>query len=275
MRSKRQAQIVRMVEGYDSTFTISVALRNVFLVWTAYGLLMLVLAILALATNPSGDPTASVQGLLSAMQTASGPLFLLTLVMCGGWMSKSVANVRRLGRKANFGVFARLKRHIVAGCLGFMAVLFAVFIPPLALTLVLVAAGLWIYSALWFDLVLLDAVRMLWGTSSPPQGQHEDVDHYVLVWFWSWFLFVPFLSADITPATVSPTLANVLLVVAGASCFVSAFLASRLVMDISRRQDDRLFAIIREVDDEADKPVTDQDITAAWNRSATMLDLPY
>lgn len=276
MRSKRQQQIVQMVKGYDSTFSVSVALRNVFLLWTLYGMALMVFGVLAFSANPLTEWGATTQRTLDAIRSGSVPLFLFTFVSCGGWMSKSVANVHRLGRKASIGVLARVKRHILAGCFGFVALLFAVFIPPLAIALVLVAGSLFFYSQMWLHLVLLDAVKMLWGTSSPPNGQHEDVDHYVLIWFWSWVIFVSLLATDASPTDVPARTMDGLLILAGAACVVSAVLASQLVMTISKRQDARLYAVIHEVDDGNEaKPVTDQDIAAAWNRSAAFIDIPH
>ena len=276
MRSKRQQQIVQMVKGYDSTFSISVALRNIFLLWTLYGMTLLVFGMLAFSANPLSQSGATTQRTIDAIRSGSVPLFLFTFVACGGWMARSVANVHRLGRKASIGVLARVRRHILAGCFGFVALMFAFFIPPLALALILVAGALFFYSQMWLHLVLLDAVKMLWGTSSPPNGQHEDVDHYVLIWFWSWVAFISLLATEASPSDISVRTMDVLMIVAGGACVVSALLASRLVMAISKRQDARLFAIIHEVDDGADtKPVTDQDIAAAWNRSAAFIEMPH
>jgi len=275
MRSKRQAQIVQMVEGYDSTFSISIALRNVFLVWTLFGAALIVFGVIAFSADPLTAQGETTQRTLDAIRSGSLLLFFFTFVACGGWMSRSVANVHRLGRKASFGVFARVRQHILAGCLGFVALLFAFLIPPLALVLVLVAACLFFYSQMWLHLLLLDAVKMLWGTSSPPNGQHEDVDHFVLIWFWSWVTFVSLLATDVSPNDLSQQTTDALMIVAGGACVASALLASRLVVVISARQDARLFAIIHEVDDSSDnKPVTDEDIAAAWNRSAAFIEMP-
>lgn len=276
MRSKRQAQIVQMVKGYDSTFTISVALRNIFLLWTLVGGALLVFGVMAASTDPLSAQAATTQRTIDAIRSGSLLLLVFTFVACGGWLSKSVANVHRLGRKASFGILARLRRHILAACFGVIALVFVLFIPPLALAFLLVAVSLFFYSQMWLHLVLLDVVKMLWGTSSPPNGQHEDVDHYVLIWFWSWVAFISLLVADMSPNEFSPQTLDAFTMVAGAACVVSALLASRLVMAISKRQDARLYAIIHEVDEGAEaKPVTDQDIAAAWNRSAAFIEMPH
>lgn len=265
-----------MVTGYDSTFSYSVALRNVFLLWTIFGAALIMCAILASSADPLSARGESSQRAIDALRSGSVLLFLFTFVACGGWMSKSIANVRRLGRKATIGVLARVKRHIVAGCLGIMSLFFGLLIPSLALAFVLLGVGLLFYSQMWLHLILLDAVKMLWGTSSPPNGQHEDVDHYVLVWFWSWVLFISLIATDVSANELSPSAEHALLIIAGGACVVSAVLASRLVMSISKRQDARLIAIIHEVDDGAEaKPVTDQDIAAAWNRSASFIDMAH
>ncbi len=265
-----------MVEGYDSTVTISTALRNVLLLWVLYGLAMLVFGLLAFAANPLSESAESSRRALEAIQ-GGGILFLLfTIVVSGAWVARSFANVRRLGRSTSIGVLSRIRQHILAFCFGFVAVMFAVFIPDLALIFLLVAIGLFFYSQMWFHLVVLDVVRMLWRSSSPPNGQHEDVDHYVLIWFWSWVFFLSCLTADIANVDVSPRTMASIAIMGGGACVVAAILASRLVMEISNRQDARLFAIIREVDDEQHAPpVTDQDIAAAWNRSASMIEMPH
>lgn len=276
VRSKRQQQIVQMVEGYDSTFTISMALRNLFLLWTLYGLALVVFAALAFVANPLSEAANTTQRTVDAVRGGSLFLFLFTVVVAGAWYAKCVANVPRLGRKATIGVFARLKRHVMAFCLGCMSLLFIFFIPSLAVLFVVAAICLFFYSQMWFHLLLLDIVRMLWSTSSPPNGQKEDVDHYVLVWFGSWVMFISLLVSDADAAGIDQQAMNGLTVLAGGACVVSAVLASRLVAEISRRQDARLFAIIREVDEaEEVKPVTDQDIAAAWNRSAGMIEMPH
>ncbi len=263
-----------MVKGYDSTFSISVALRNIFLLWTLFGLALVVFSVLAYSADPLSQSGTTTQRTIDALRSGSVPLFLLTFVACGGWMAKSIANVSRLGRKPTIGVLARVRRHILAVCFGLVALMFALFVPPLFLVFLLVAGSLFFYAQMWMHLLLLDAVKMLWGTSSPPNGQHEDVDHYVLVWFWTWVTFISVLGMEVSPADISDSTLDLLMMIAGAACVVSALLASRLVMAISKRQDARLFAIIHEVEDDPEgKPVTDEDIAAAWNRSASYIDI--
>ena len=263
-----------MVQGYDSTFTLALALRNLFLVWMLYGLAQLVFGIVAFAANPLSSSGASSERALQAVHTGGWVLLLFTFVLCGAWVAKSIANVRRLGRKVSIGVIGRVRRHILALCLGFVAVMFGLFIPGLSLVLFVLAFALFFYSQMWAHLVVLDVVKMLWSGSSPPNGQQEDVDHYVLIWFSSWVLFFSCMGADVSGADLTPQTFAAVSIVGGGACVVSGILASRLVIEISRRQDARLFAIIREVDDEYAAPVTDQDIAAAWNRSAGMLDIP-
>lgn len=265
-----------MVQGYDSTFTVSTMLRNIFLLWVLYGVALLVFGLLAFGSDPFGEFGQTSRRVMESLITGGTVLLLCTFVTSGAWVARSIGNVRRLGRPTQIGVLSRIRQHVLAFCFGFVAVMFAIFIPPLAVVFVLVAAGLFFYSQMWFHLVVLDVVRMLWRGSSPPNGQQEDVDHYVLIWFWSWVLFLSCLTADLSNLDVSPRTQASVAIVGGAACVVSALLASRLVMEISKRQDARLFAIIREVDDEHHaSPVTDQDIAAAWNRSAGMIEMPH
>lgn len=193
-----------MVEGYDSALTVSTALRNIFLVWVLYGLALLVFGLLAFAANPLSESGETSRQTLEAVLSGGSVLLLFTFVASGAWVVRCIANVRCLGRSAQIGVLSRIRQHILAFCLGLVAVMFAVFVPDLAIVFILVAIGLFFYSQMWFHLVVLDVVRMLWRASSPPNGQQEDVDHYVLIWFWSWVLFLSCLTADYTSVDVSP-----------------------------------------------------------------------
>lgn len=264
-----------MVAGYDSTHSISTALRNTFLLWTLYGMALIVFGLLGFTVNPLSEAAGRAERMLDAVVTGGTVFLLFTFVLCGAWVAKSVPNVRRLGRKASIGILSRLRRHLLAFCLGFMALIFGLIVPGLALLFFLLAFALFFYSQLWFHLVILDVVRMLWRGSSPPNGQQEDVDHYVLVWFWSWVFFFSCLTGEYASVDITLRAFAGLAVVAGMACVVSALLASRLVMEISKRQDARLYAIIREVDEDYAPPVTDQDIAAAWNRSAGMIEMPH
>ncbi len=264
-----------MVQGYDSTFTVSLALRNLFLLWTLYGLAQMVFGFMAFSANPLTSSGESTARSLEAVHVGGWMLLLVTFVMSGAWVVKSIANVRRLGRKVSIGVLGRIRRHILAMCFGVVSVMFALFIPSLALVLFVVAFGLFFYAQMWLHLVVLDVVKMLWRGSSPPNGQREDVDHYVLIWFASWVLFFSCLGADVSGADLAPRTFAAVSIIGGGACVVAGILASRLVIEISKRQDARLFAIIREVDEEYAPPVTDQDIAAAWNRSAGMLEMPH
>lgn len=264
-----------MVAGYDSTLTVSLALRNVFLLWTLYGLALVVFGLFAFTANPLSSSADSAERTLEAVISGGSVFLIFTFVLCGAWVARSIPNVRRLGRKAGIGVLSRLRQHILAFCFGFVAVMFGLIIADLRVLFFGLAFALFFYSQLWLHLIVLDVVRMLWRGSSPPNGQQEDVDHYVLIWFWSWVLFFSCLTADFANVDITLRTFASVAVLAGLACVVSAVLASRLVMEISKRQDARLFAIIREVDDDDAPPVTDQDIAAAWNRSAGMIEIPH
>lgn len=43
LKNKRQAKIVEMIDGYDSTVTLATALRNILLVWVIPGLAFVIL----------------------------------------------------------------------------------------------------------------------------------------------------------------------------------------------------------------------------------------
>jgi len=123
-------------------------------------------------------------------------------------------------------------------------------------------------------LVMLDTVRMLWRTSSPVAAEEEDLPPYALVWFVSWLTFAGILVAtQVTTQEVSVDAQ--LSMVQGLACIAAGLSGGRLVTAISKRQDERVSAIIADFDgDRAQAPVTSNQIFDAWSASEGLIELP-
>lgn len=276
MRGKRQQQILQMVHGYESTFTLAAMVRAVFLVWVLVGFALIVAgfkAYTADALSPSGRDAFRM---LDALRSGPVLLFVFTGLLTATWLTRTRMNVKHLGKKAKIGLWKRLTNHVLAAFVGVAVLIAAVLIPPLFRTFFIAGIGLLFYSQLWFHLLMLDAVQMLWRTSSPPVGQEEDVEHYGLIWFWSWVVFSSLFFAE-ELHTLSPRVVAALSVIEGITCILAAVTAAKLVTGISERQDQRLYAIIGNVDDpdRALAPVTSDQMQAAWDESEGLIHIPH
>jgi hypothetical protein len=113
LQNKRQQKIVSMVDGYDSTVTISTGLRNVLLVWVLPGLAMALLG-LAGILNPGGGALVqdSFSEMLFALRVGTSLLSLLTVVVSIVWAVRTWGNIRRVGKRARVGAWTVVKRHL-------------------------------------------------------------------------------------------------------------------------------------------------------------------
>jgi len=265
-----------MVDGYDSTRTLSEALKYVLWISVLVGVGMIGTG--GLAAVSSSSSVEDAQRYLVAIRTGPSILFLFTGLLCVAWMVRSRSNVRHLGKSKRIGVWKRIKAHLVAFVGAVLLTIGAFIVPDLGPLLVLLALVLILYSSMWFQFLMLDSVRMLWRTSASGQelGQEEDVAHFVLIWFWAWITFAFALGVGDVPALAVPT-RGLVSIIGGIALIVAAILAARVVVEISRRQDARLEAIMNNVDDDkavSVAPVTTSQIQSAWLDSESLIELP-
>lgn len=260
-----------MIDGYDSTVTISAGLRNVLLVWTLPGLGLIAAGLAGLLVgNDSSLVTDSFGDFAVALRIGTGLLSLVTIITSIVWAVRTWSNIRRVGKRAKVGAWDVIKRHLV-----FMVASVFFFVMGLITqsVAILVFAGLLLYLAMSFvSFLILAMVRLFWRTGSPPIGLEEDLPHYGLVWFSTWLLFSSFAGAGEYKG-FSIQLASLLTIGTGFCCTVAAVTGAKLVGEISRRHDERLAAIIDTVDLDPDaRPeVTSQQIESAWNSSESLV----
>ncbi len=258
-----------MVDGFASTITTATVLRNLFLLWLAPAFVLTVLGAAALGRTDMTDD--AVVRAITALDVAMSLLVVITLI---GWivfMARSWGNVRSVGKSTKVPWWPILKRHVVSGLIGLLAVFVGgVFGVP---ALVLAGALALGYAGLVWWMLHFAVVTMLWKSGSQPTGYDDEVPTWVLVWAVS--LAVYFGTIGITEARdVDPRQYALATIASGVSCFVAAGLAARLVMTMSRRQDERLATILTTFENEKDpsgEPVTSRQFENAWSTSQKLV----
>lgn len=270
IRNKRAEKIVAMVDGYDSITTIATALRNVFFVWVVAGIVMVGVGLISLGTAGVDESDR----LLLSVRAGSGLLNLITVILSIVWAVKAWSNVRRLGKKARVGYGTIFLRHISAIPVILVAWIVAAVAPSTVRLVVVIMIGALIYMSLMTTVMTYQTVSMLWRTSSPPTGYEEGLPHHAVVWVVTWTAYSSLLGV-VESARFSTATNSLFVMLAGGFCIVAAGLASRLVMEIARRQDARLAMIISHVEDgEEATMITGVQIESAWAASESLVEFP-
>lgn len=265
-----------MVEGYSSAVTVSHCLRNLLLVWALPAAAMIILGSLAVVRPDATWLGSSFSSVATALRVAGGFLWLLTVIMSIVWMVRVWSNVRRVGKRAKVGAFDLFKKHVGFVVFGMVLLVGAFFAGNAAPMLALAGVFFMWLGFSFIPFLVLAAVRLFWRSGSPPIGLDEELPHYGIVWFASWFGYSSFLGLAEIPQ-VPIQIASLVLVLQGISCLVAAITGARLVVEIADRQDERLSAIINRLgsEDEREKTVTSNQIESAWEDSETLVSFHY
>jgi hypothetical protein len=271
IQNERQQKIVRIVDGYDSTVSISAGLRNVLLVWVLPGLAMTFLGLGGIFAAGGGSLVrTSFTELVFAIRVGTGLLSMLTVIVSIVWSVRTWGNIRRLGKRAKIGVWDVLKRHGLFFVASPVLLILGVFVNPVLFIMGLIALYL-AFSVGPF--LVLAVIRLFWRTGSPPIGLEEELPHYGIVWFTSWWIYTSLAGLG-EFEELSLRAASMITAAAGVSCVVAAITAAKLVTDISRRHDERLAAIVSSVEldtEDEQQEVTSQQIESAWAVSETLV----
>ncbi len=260
-----------MVDGYDSTITVSTALRNVFYIWVLFGMVMVVVGLNGIGNEFNEHQTR----VLLATRVAVGALELYTLVLSAIWVARCWSNVRRLGKTARVGYWQIAKRHLMAVPIMIVLWIVMIFVPSFRLFGLLAIVGCGVFLSLMWVAMAYQTVNMLWRTSSPPTGLEEGLPHYAVVWVVAWVLHSSAMGM-VESGAANPSSASLAMMLGGLLAMVAAVTASMLVVAIARRQDDRLFVIINQVDgDDENKVVTTKQIENAWSDSERLVQFEH
>ncbi|MFT7598359.1 MAG: hypothetical protein ACI8TP_001280 [Acidimicrobiales bacterium] len=272
--NKRQTKIVAMVDGYDSTVSISAGFRNVLLVWILPGIGMLLASFIGLVRpgrSSFGDDVFNTT--LLAIQAGMALLSLVTIIVAIIWAVRTWSNIRRLGKRAKIGALDVMKRHFIFFVSSVGLGLLSLFLESIRVPLLVVSALTMFLAFSFIPFLILALVRLFWRSGSPPIGLEEELPHFGLIWFVTWFAYSTLAGSFTEYAGFSLTILSTVLLVAGFSCIVAAVTGAKLVTQISRRHDERLLSIISNLDLERDgkTEVTSSQIESAWENSESLV----
>lgn len=268
-----------MIDGYDSIETLSTSMSAIFLVWLLPAVGGLLVAFLGFGAGTDADSISTYRGLVTSLQVAESVLGLFTVAMFVYWVFRARENVRRLGKRHKIGLGRIFVRHIAALAVGFVGLVAAIFIPPVATIGVVV----FVLSILWFSLMFTmmshASVQMLWRTSSAPTGSEDELPGLALLWIVTWVVSgwtggalqqQPGSNVEIGVATSAVGLAIHSLTIG-----IAAVAIALLVRQIAARQESRLAVIISHVDVDvagSNGAVTTNQINDAWDASGGLVD---
>lgn len=265
-----------MVEGYSSAVTVSHCLRNLLFVWVLPAAAMIILGALAVVKPDATWIGSSFASVAAALRVAVGFLSLATTITAIVWLVRVWSNVRRVGKRAKVGAFDLFKKHVGFVVFGVVLLVASIFAGNAAPMLALAGIVFCWLGISFVPFLILAAIRLFWRSGSPPIGLEEELPHYGIVWFASWFGYSSLLGMAEIPEL--PVLAaSLVIILQGVSCLVAAVTGARLVVEIAERQDQRLGAIINRLgsEDEREKTVTSNQIESAWEDSETLVSFQY
>lgn len=259
-----------MIDGYDSAVTPAAAVRTIMLVWLIPALAWIALGLASMAAG-SSDDFANRDQLARSIQSASATLLGVTFVAITIWAVKSYFNIRRLGKKAGIGVGPFFKRQILSmvmvtvGGVGYFVSedLQSSFLTILILGL----AGV-------VPMFSLEGMKMFWRTSSPPVGLEDALPHGAIIGFAGAIAHLAALRWLVLETSIGYFTESILMMVAGIMLGVSAVFLAPIFGQVAARQENRLQAIISNVDvtpQRAAKPVTNEQISEAWQSSENLV----
>lgn len=275
IKNRRQDKIVAMIDGYDSSITPASAIRNITLLWMVPAIAWILLGLGSMAAGEADKMTNRDQ-LINSIQLSSLLLLAVTFVFATIWAVKTYANIRRLGKKPGIGVGVFFKRQLVPiiaitiGAIGYFAS--PTYRSSFLTLLLLGLAGV-------IPMFSLEGMKMFWRTSSPPIGLENALPHGAMIGFGSIIAHLGALRWILVGRDYASFFSeSIMMVVAGVFLGISAYFLAPLFAKVSIRQEDRLSAIISNVDaDESatSQPVTNEQISEAWNSSEELVSFDY
>jgi hypothetical protein len=266
-----------MVDGYYSGLTVATGLRNLFWFWVIPGGLLTVLGVLALSRHRFSSEDDLLVQAITSIQMGMALLGFFTVVAFIVFAVRTWANVKCLGKRTKIGYWSIFKRHMLASVLGFAATIGAGFMPDVAPILVPLAVVLFVYGGSFLWGWFFEIIRMFWRSGSQPTGVEDELPHWGVGWMAA--LFVYSSSAGYVEAyRTSPRLFALVAILNGVSCVIAALLAAKLVVELSRRQDERLATILTQLDrerGETSEPVTVKQFESAWETSEKLVRFDY
>ncbi|MDA3039407.1 MAG: hypothetical protein O3C27_07710 [Actinomycetota bacterium] len=271
LKNKRQAKIVEMVDGYDSTVTLATALRNVLLVWALPGLASVILGGMGFGNSSRLMADQHVRW-LGAIRAGTVLLWVVTAITAAFWAVRTWGNIRRVGKAARIGVFKIFMRHFWFFVSSIFFGVAAIVNGSNARLFIMLSLLMGLIASAFVPSVILAMVRLFWRSGSPVNGGLVDeLPPYGTVWFATFYAY--FSTEGLYSVPELRDYEHLITIFSGLCCMTAALTGARLVSAISRRQDERLEMIIAqvEIDDSREGNVTSHQIESAWANSESLV----
>lgn len=271
LKNKRQAKIVEMIDGYDSTVTLATALRGILLVWLLPGLAFVILGGLGFGNSTRLMEDQHLRW-LGAVRAGTVLLWVTTAVAAAFWAVRTWGNIRRLGKAARIGVFKIFMRHVWFFVSSIFFGVAAIVNSANARLFLTLSVLMGIVASAFVPSVMLAMVRLFWRSGSPINGGLVDeLPPYGTAWFATLYAYSSTEGLYTVPQLAGYE--NLITIFSGLCCITAALTGAKLVLAISRRHDERLQMIITQVetDDSREASVTSNQIESAWASSENLV----
>lgn len=271
LKNKRQAKIVEMIDGYDSTVTLATALRNILLVWVLPGLAFVILGGMGFGNSTRLMDDQHLRW-LGAVRAGTVLLWVTTAVAAVFWAVRTWGNIRRLGKAARIGVFKIFMRHFWFFVSSIFFGVAAIVNSSNARLFIMLSVLMGIVASTFVPSVMLALVRLFWRSGSPINGGLVDeLPPYGTAWFASLYAYSSTEGMYAVPQLAGYE--HLITIFSGLCCITAALTGAKLVQAISRRHDERLKMIIAQVetDDSREASVTSNQIESAWASSENLV----
>ena len=271
LKNKRQAKIVEMIDGYDSTVTLATALRNVLLVWVLPGLALVILGGMGFGNSTRLMEDQHVRW-LGAIRAGTVLLWAVTAVIAVFWAVRTWGNIRRVGKAARIGVWKIFMRHFWFFVSSIFFGVAAIVNSSDARLFIMLSLLMGLIASAFVPSVMLAMVRLFWRSGSPVNGGLVDeLPPYGTAWFATFYGY--FSTDGLYTVPQLRSYEHLITIFSGLCCMTAALTGARLVSAISRRHDERLQMIIAQVesDDSREASVTSNQIESAWASSENLV----
>ncbi len=277
----RQRRIAELIDGYESTVTLSAVTRNVLLAWLIPAAGMIVLGIETYRGQGARLSEDQLVRLLASTHFASALLLVASIAVLLMWTMRSWLNLAKIGPKPALSIWPKLRLHLPAFAFGVIGTLLrSVLGAESVVAQVMMVIGL-VGGLAIVPILLIDTYRAIWQRSTSPKSGSIEMPTRTIVLVFSLVIAVSIVVLNKIfgdgAISISGDIAWFMTVGEGLTVGCAGWTAATLVNEIGRRQDTRLVYIVESSREEkaGSQIVTDSDLDSAWEASEGLLEFEY
>ncbi len=261
-------KLAALVNGFASSETESAVARLVTALWTLPAAALAGTGLLGLV----GGFSESLGEWMVTIVGATALLSIFSAAIGVWWLLKVWSNARRLGKPPVMRFVDTLVQHAVMFMVGVIAAAAGAVLTPLLYLGILLLFG----ASLLVPRLARRLIDELWATSSPHLGTASHTNLSV-AWVGA-YVVTSAAWGSVEPAVSSDGPASLVAAIAGVGMLVWIGVTIRIIGEVSRRQDERLRAIVHGVqvasETKRERRLSERDVAQAWQSSAEIVGLP-